>query len=246
MMKINKDTENKDFFVPVMVTQTVVAIIIIAAMIFSFAGGGKLSDLMAKGYTELMSEDYGAEDFSEAVSRAAVFSQDMINEFSDKTGIARGGIDIEFSSLEMLEGISFEEIDAGFSMIYPLSDFEITSDFGYRISPVSGSAGIHTGIDMAADFGDDISAAAEGTVLDARWDNSYGNYVKLLHKNNTVSIYAHCSRLCVEEGKTVLAGEKIAEIGSTGASTGNHLHFEVRKDNIRINPYNLLREKESA
>ena len=246
MMKISKETENKDFFMPVMITQTVVSIIVIAAMIISFARGGKLSDLMEKGYTELMSADYRAEDFSEAVSRAAVFSQDMINEFSDKSSIARGGIDLEFTSLEMLEGISFEKIDAGFSMIYPLSDFEITSDFGYRISPVSGNAGIHTGLDMAADFGADISAAADGKVLDARWDDSYGNYVKLQHQNNTVSIYAHCSRLCVEEGESVSAGEKIAEIGSTGASTGNHLHFEVRKDNIRINPYNLLCEKASA
>lgn len=246
MMKTSKETENKDFFMPVMVTQTVAAIILIAAMIISFTRGGRFVELMSKGYTELMSADYKAEDLSEAVSRVAVFSQDAIEEFSKNGQIARGGVDIEFTSLEMLEGISFEQIDAGFTMIYPLKDFEITSGFGYRISPVSGNAGIHTGLDMAADYGNDISAAADGTVLDARWDDSYGNYVKLQHQNNTVSIYAHCSRLCVDEGERVSAGEKIAEIGSTGASTGNHLHFEVRKDNIRINPYNLLREKESS
>lgn len=245
MMKTDKEKINKDFFMPVMITQTVIGAILIIALIVSFTHEGRLARFLVNGYEELMTSDYNTEDISEAVSRVTVFSQEVMNEFASDAEIARGGVDIEFTSLEMLEGISFEDIDAGFSMIYPLEDFEITSDFGYRISPVSGKAGIHTGIDMAASHGADISAAADGTVLDARWDNSYGNYIKLQHINNTVSIYAHCSELCVEEGDSVSAGDKIARVGSTGASTGNHLHFEVRKGNIRINPFNLLDEKAS-
>ena len=131
-------------------------------------------------------------------------------------------------------------------MELPLKDFVVTSDFGYRYNPVTGEPGIHTGIDMAADYGVSIYAAADGVVADADWDNSYGKYVKLLHKDNTISIYAHCSSLCVSEGETVSAGEKIAEVGSTGASTGNHLHFEVRKDNIRVNPRNYIDEEIKA
>ena len=122
----------------------------------------------------------------------------------------------------------------------PLKDYEITSDFGYRVNPVSGETGIHTGIDMAADYGQLIYAAADGVVVDSAWDNSYGNYVKIRHADNVVSIYAHCSKLIVSEGEKVKSGDRIARVGSTGASTGNHLHFEIRKANIRINPGYIL------
>ncbi|MCD7774633.1 MAG: M23 family metallopeptidase, partial [Clostridiales bacterium] len=74
------------------------------------------------------------------------------------------------------------------------------------------------------------------TVLDSDYDESYGNYIKLDHGDNIVTIYAHCSSLCVAAGDEVSQGDIIAKVGSTGSSTGNHLHFEMRKDNIRINP----------
>ncbi len=251
MMKTEKEKNKKDYFIAVMTVQTVIGAVLIIAMMLSFRSDGRFMSLMRDGYKEYMSDEFSVEDFSETFgnisdfssSAAAKIKNGAVAVFSEGTSeqtAARGGVDLEFSSLETLEGISLDEIDTGFSMIYPLSDYTLTSDFGYRTGPISGEPGIHTGIDMAAEYGADICAAADGTVADARWDNSYGNYIKILHKNNTVSIYAHCSRLCVDEGDYVSAGEKIAEVGSTGASTGNHLHFEVRKDNIRINPFNLL------
>ncbi len=253
MAKIKTEKEKKDFFTIVMIVQSIVCAILIVFMLISARHDGKFAQIMKTGYLEFMTTDLFGEDFSDAfktfknyaevffdekeTKTVAVFNQsEEISEEQSSEELPTGGIDLEFSSLETLEGISFEDVDTGIKMSVPLKDYVITSSFGYRFSPISGETGIHTGLDMAADYGQSIYAAADGIVVDSAWDNSYGNYVKIQHQNNTVTIYAHCSSLCVDEGEKVNAGERIARVGSTGASTGNHLHFEVRKDNIRINP----------
>ncbi len=251
MVRTKKEEKKKDCFTVVMIVQTVLGSLLIISMLISFRGNGGFLSVMTENYQKYMQSDFTADDISEVINRIhGAVKPDNANDDiqavkeSGSELPAIGGKDLEFSSLETLEGISFEEIETGVDMEYPLDDYHITSEFGYRTGPVTKEAGVHTGLDMAADYGTAIYAAADGEVVDAAWDNSYGNYVKILHENNTVSIYAHCSRLCVDAGERVEQGEKIAEVGSTGASTGNHLHFEVRKDNIRINPYFLLNEKE--
>ena len=258
MMAITqKGKEKKDFFTLVMLTQSIVCAVLIAFMLFSVKSDGKFAQIMKNGYLKFMTTDFTAEDFSEAFKTvkdyAVVFAEKkepstvaVFEETEEKSEeeiseeLPTGGTDLEFSSLETLEGISFEKVSTTFEMTEPLKDYVITSSFGYRVSPVSGETGVHTGLDMAADFGEPVLAAAEGIVVDSAWDNSYGNYIKIQHGDNTVSIYAHCSYLCADKGEKVKKGEKIAEVGSTGASTGNHLHFEIRKDNIRINPGYVL------
>lgn len=246
-----KKNEHKDKYMSIMITQTVVALVLIVLMLISVKTGGKFADMMSEGYNEFMAEELSAEDFSEAFVRIDEFADVFVQSTQavnyetetaeeDSTWFSAGGKDLEFTSLDTLEGICFENIDVDFDMAEPLEDYVISSAFGYRIGPISGEPGIHTGLDMAASYGAEITAAAAGTVVDAAWDNSYGNYIKIQHKNNTVSIYAHCSSLTAQEGDRVEAGDVIAKVGSTGDSTGNHLHFEVRKDNIRINPENLL------
>lgn len=255
MVKSYSGKEKKDYFTGIMIAQCVVCAILVVFMLVSAGSDGKFASLMKEGYLRFMTADFSGEDFSEAFKNiseyTAVFSENKSQQaqsvFSENTTQeeisdepATGGVNLEFSSLETLEGVSLENIEISFEMNEPLDDYEITSRFGYRVSPVSGETGIHTGLDMAAAYGTPIMAAADGTVVDAAYDNSYGYYVKILHKDNTVSIYAHCSSLCSDAGDEVKQGEKIAEVGSTGASTGNHLHFEVRKDNIRINPEYIL------
>ena len=246
MMRKNEEDGKKDFFTVIMIVQIALCVLLVAGMVISFNGSGKFLETILESYNALMEDDFTEDDakaaFSEIIGVVTVENKNQNELYLN----AAGGKDIEFSSLETLEGISFENIDTDFFMELPLKDFVVTSDFGYRYNPVTGEPGIHTGIDMAADYGVSIYAAADGVVADADWDNSYGKYVKLLHKDNTISIYAHCSSLCVSEGETVSAGEKIAEVGSTGASTGNHLHFEVRKDNIRVNPRNYIDEEIKA
>lgn len=236
----DSDNKKKDSFLGVLVTQSVVAALLIGVMLYSFFNSGSFYKTVVDGYEEQMSEEYSAEDIREAFMKmneyAEVFAENSGAENESGVTYPAGGNDILFTSLDALEGICFEEIDTGVRMQIPLDDYTVSSEFGYRIGPITGEAGIHTGLDLAADYGTEIKAAADGKVVDASWDNSYGNYIKIQHDNNTVSIYAHCSSLCAEEGEKVESGDVIARVGSTGDSTGNHLHFEIRKDNIRINP----------
>lgn len=113
----------------------------------------------------------------------------------------------------------------------------ITSRFGSRESIRSSE---HTGLDIAAPYGTAIKAAAGGTVTFAGYSGGYGNLVKISHGNGIVTYYGHCSKIYVSEGQKVSAGDKIAAVGSTGNSTGNHLHFEVVKNGVELDPQNYL------
>lgn len=240
-MNENKKKSNDTFFT-VLVVQSIVAFVLIGVLIYSFFGSGSFYKMMSDGYNELMSEEIESEDIAQAFMKineyADVFApkNETTAEETASQNLSAGGKDLIFSSLDTLEGVCFDKVETQVEMEIPLEIYEVTSLFGYRTGPITGEPGIHTGIDLAADYGTPIKAAADGEVVDASWDNSYGNYVKILHDNNTVTIYAHCSSLCVDEGDYVESGDVIAKVGSTGDSTGNHLHFEIRKDNIRIDP----------
>ncbi len=118
---------------------------------------------------------------------------------------------------------------------WPLAvDGTITSRFGTRKDPISGEIKTHGGTDIAAATGTSILAAADGTVISATWHNSYGYYVKIKHNDTYSTLYAHCSALLVLEGQTVKQGQVIAQVGSTGYSTGPHLHFEVIQNGVRV------------
>ena len=122
---------------------------------------------------------------------------------------------------------------------WPLpQSYTITSLFGYREDPFTGEVAYHGGTDIAAPGGTPILAAADGTVSVANgtdsWGGSYGYHVKIGHADSFETLYAHCSSICVTEGQQVKQGEVIAYVGTTGSSTGNHLHFEVRQNGERM------------
>ena len=125
----------------------------------------------------------------------------------------------------------------------------ITSYFGNRVNPVTGKPDFHTGTDIAMPEGTPILAAADGTVEIANgtdsWGDSYGYYVKLDHGNGFETLYAHCSSICVTAGQEVSQGEVIGYVGSTGNSTGNHLHFEVRKNGQRVDALDYFTQETS-
>ncbi len=125
---------------------------------------------------------------------------------------------------------------------WPLPEnFTITSYFGTRVDPISGVVKTHGGTDIAAPGGTPILAAADGTVVVASYDaDGYGFYVKLKHDDTYSTIYGHCSALLVSAGQTVKQGQIIAKVGSTGYSTGNHLHFEVIQNGVRVDALNYF------
>lgn len=119
-------------------------------------------------------------------------------------------------------------------------DGPVGSGFGFRHDPFTGRAALHTGLDFPADIGTPIRAAAGGVVLSAEPDGAYGLAVKLDHGNGLVTRYAHTSRVLVKVGDLVKRGQAIALVGSTGRSTGPHLHFEVLLDGAQQNPARFL------
>lgn len=132
-------------------------------------------------------------------------------------------------------GFSGERVEGGF--IWPLAvSGTITSHFGRRSAPTAGASTYHKGIDIAAPAGTAIYAAADGTVTTATYSSSAGNYVMINHGNGLYTVYMHASRLYCSVGDKVSQGDRIAAVGSTGVSTGAHLHFGVISNGNYVNP----------
>ena len=122
----------------------------------------------------------------------------------------------------------------------PIVDGWYSSNFGYRIDPFNGQNSFHEGIDFPAEPGTPIVAAASGKVVTAEVHPQYGKMLEIDHGNGLVSRYAHTSQMLVKEGDFVMRGQRVATVGSTGRSTGPHLHFEVRLNGVPQNPARFL------
>ena len=120
------------------------------------------------------------------------------------------------------------------------SSTRVTSDYGTRVSPMGGASSNHKGIDIGASGGAAIVAAADGTVTTASYSSAAGNYVMIDHAGGLYTVYMHASALLVSPGQTVSAGQTIAQVGSTGISTGNHLHFGVSLNGSYVSPWSYL------
>ncbi len=117
----------------------------------------------------------------------------------------------------------------------------ITSDYGMRFHPTLKQNKLHTGVDIGAPNGTTIIAAESGTVIFSGWNNAYGQMVIIDHGGGISSLYAHMSKIAVSDGKAVSQGATVGYVGSTGWSTGNHLHFEVRVNGSPVNPWTYLK-----
>ena len=125
-------------------------------------------------------------------------------------------------------------------MVWPCSSHRVTSPFGSRPSPTPGASTFHNGIDIGAPAGSPVYAAASGTVLTAGYSSARGYYVEISHGNGMKTVYMHCKALYVSSGAQVSAGQHIAAVGSTGISTGPHLHFGVMVNGSYQNPLDYV------
>lgn len=126
---------------------------------------------------------------------------------------------------------------------FPLASYtRVSDDYGWRIHPILNTKQFHNGVDFASPKGTAIYAAYDGEVVAATYSGTMGNYVMINHGDGLYTIYMHASALYVSKGDIVIRGETIAAVGSTGRSTGNHLHFSVRKDGQYVSPWEYLKE----
>ncbi len=173
------------------------------------------------GQQELI-EQYEAEEAAQAAVIAAVEAQLK----ADKNALAEA------------ERLHYN----GGKFLWPAPDYtRISSPYGYRIHPISGVKKLHAGVDMASPMGTRILAAYDGKVIAASYNSSMGNYIMIDHGDNLITVYMHASALLVSTGQRVSRGDLIAKVGSTGNSTGPHLHFAVRLNGAYVDPMPYLR-----
>ncbi|MHA6483019.1 peptidoglycan DD-metalloendopeptidase family protein [Paenibacillus sp. strain BS8-2] len=128
----------------------------------------------------------------------------------------------------------------GYPSFWPTRSKQMTSGFGYRRDPFTGRAAFHAGIDIDGRSGDAVFSAADGNVTEVGYDSQYGNYVIIAHPGNLQTAYMHLERSDAREGDLVVRGEKIGQLGSSGRSTGPHLHFQIMQRSEPVNPLNYL------
>ncbi len=140
-----------------------------------------------------------------------------------------------YSELAVPADVSYDVILPDFICARPVSA-PYSSGFGYRVHPLENLTKFHYGADLAAQSGDDIHSFASGTVTEVGQNESFGNFIRIAHPDGYETFYAHCGTIYVTKGQSVSVGEKIGLVGSTGKTTGPHLHFELKKDGIYMNP----------
>jgi murein DD-endopeptidase MepM/ murein hydrolase activator NlpD len=165
-----------------------------------------------------------------------------LGEFSEKLLVLARQVESRNDMLGVLEAQLFEQAvkKKMIPTMMPVKASYNPSGFGKRIDPFTGQWAMHDGIDFISDHGSPIVAAAGGVVVFSGFHPQYGYMIDIDHGNDLVTRYAHCSKLLVREGDLVQRGRKIAEVGSTGRSTGPHLHFEVRFRGAPQNPAKFL------
>ncbi|MBQ5591807.1 MAG: M23 family metallopeptidase [Clostridia bacterium] len=198
-------------------------------------------------FGRIMSIDMSADELAESARDAA---QDVMNALpseevttAEATGEEEeipegtGGEDKESAAVAVVATLGKND-----KITVPLHG-RITSRYGYRTNPISGKYGLHTGLDIAAAEGTGIVAAYNGVIKDTGYGTKKGKYVLMEHSDGTKTLYCHCSEILVDEGTVIRAGEVIALVGSTGWSTGPHLHFEIQnKNGWSTDPLDVLTE----
>jgi len=172
-----------------------------------------------------------AEKYNTSVAHIKTANELFSDSVPANTSLFIPGAKLDWTSRQEINGDLF---------IWPTSG-RISSPYGYRIAPFAGVRMFHTGVDIAAPMGSPIKAAMAGRVTQVGNDESWGNFVVVSHHSGYRTFYAHMSVVRVKEGAYVETGGRIGDVGSTGLSTGPHVHFTVYKNGVTVNPLSLMR-----
>ncbi len=222
---------------------SVVTALIIMLTVVKFLGGDLYTELVSwyiinfSGDTkisEVLEEPQGSADENEISGEQALNTAALLPD------IPAGDTNIILTAVPTSPILQITTAFQSTTLLMPVNNATVSSHFGERSNPITHNAETHKGVDLAAPKGSDIFAAEGGTVILSQKSASYGNYIIIDHGNGMQTLYAHCSKLLKRVGDTVEKGDIIARVGSTGQSTGPHLHFEVIKNGEYLNPLTLV------
>ncbi len=202
-------------------------------------GATELTDTTAEDTASKTTEQEIQEETQEITTDAVSIKKTSLEKdvaVQAMASFSDGGMDL----YDMPEDYGLSDPEVSDDILCPIESPRYTSYFGYRTNPITGEWSFHTGVDIAADTGTKIRAAYSGKVTKVGEDGRAGKYIFLEHENGLVTFYCHCSEILAVKGANILQGETVALVGSTGWSTGPHVHFEVRKNGEHIDPMKLL------
>lgn len=200
---------------------------------------------LAADKAELEEEYSKCENLIETLNLSLSEAEKLEEKYEEEKEAEAKELDKFIEELEKKKGQTQNVAEGEFMWPVPVSVKRISSGFGNRKDPFTGKASYHSGIDIPGAAGTKIFASNNGTVIKVVNDateSTYGKYVMIDHGGGVYTLYAHCRKLLVKEGQYVTKGTQIAEMGTTGRSTGNHLHFEVREGKNRVNPLNYVKK----
>ncbi len=219
----NTEDRKNDFFTRIIAVQLLVAALLLGGLYSVKKISPHNFEILKSAYTQIMKTDMTVKEVFAKIKSFALPPQggDDISVFSPQTGT------------------SFSPYYISTEICTPVNG-KISSPFGYRINPVTKTFSFHSGLDIAADEGEKIKAAYFGRVSRVDYDDISGKYIEITHSDGLVTRYLHCSEIIAEEEMVVRQGETIALVGSTGRSTGPHLHFVIEVDGKKVNPLYVL------
>lgn len=257
-----KPKSKSDYLIRLVILQSFLCLVVVGGVLIVSKVSPSASARMKSDYEKIMSNDMSISQIfgslkntakevflpvsfpeSEVTAQIVLDSKEPALTAADETVavgeiVASGGGDI--ASEQGVKGVSFAKYTVSAPATLPLESLRLTSPFGYRTNPVSGEYGFHTGIDLAAPEGTPVAAAYAGKVTKSGESDVWGKYVLVEHSDGFETYYCHLNDIYAPEGTVVRNGETLGVVGSTGWSTGPHLHFEVRIDGVRVDPAPLV------
>lgn len=248
-VKPKEDFEQTETFVKkknstnsVMIVQLVVCIFAVVSVFLIGRLSPQTFEFIRDEYNRIMSVDMDAKEIASSAKKVIERAEATDEGQTAEKSTERKNVNTVKSAAdgEVMAVMSLFKSDEEITV--PVHG-EITSEYGNRTNPVSGEYLMHSGVDIAASQGTEIRAAYSGIVSEVGSNSVGGNYISLVHKDGSETLYCHCSKIIAEKGDVIRAGETIALVGSTGRSTGPHLHFEITVDGKTENPLLYLPNK---
>lgn len=230
----NTGEKKKNILTGIIAVQLVLSLLISGLLFLICRNDGDLSQGIKSFYSGICEKDMTVSEILDVFKNVtkSAFAPTIEEETEEAAG--------ETNSDTTGEKVNFSPVFLTVNFQNPIESNNITSHFGYRISPITQENSLHSGLDIAAPENTEIHSAYDGVVIKAEYNEVNGNYIVIKHSNELKTTYNHCNKLLVSEGEKVKKNEKIALVGATGWATGSHLHFEVILNGKYINPLWVL------